>query len=105
MELLDSGKFEEAGIEALNLRDASRIAAARFMERLPSSVRAPKLTIDGEGDIVLAWDSPRKVFVTVEGQVLHAILDPGTPDSMHIDSLNFADGDIPGEVLKILPKG
>lgn len=78
-------------------------SAVSFIKGLPRKCELPKVSSDGEGDLLLVWEAETNLLVTVEGNLLHVVTNPGELNSNHIDSVLFQNGVIPSEVAEVLP--
>ena len=101
IEILASGKLGRLGIDPLNQVSVDRSIC--FIRELPAKYALPKVSPDGEGDIFLVWEAPQPVLLTVEGNLIHAVINPGANDSLHLDDLEYIGGEIPIAVLEAIP--
>ena len=87
--------------EKPNMQSVTR--AAQFIDHLPAERLLPKVSSDGEGDLLLVWDGHAPVLVTVEGNKLHVVINAGDSDAVHFNDISYLGGDIPSAVVKALP--
>ena len=102
-------KFERIGFS----HDAScegrispitRSFSEKFLRLLPMGKALPKITPDGEGGLIMAWEGQGEtVLVTVDGSRLHAVIAAGTQDAQYIDDCPFDGSDIPDDILNVIP--
>jgi hypothetical protein len=78
--------------------------ARKLLSQLKSKHMLPRIAPDGEGDLMMVWDNPPTLLVTVEGKALHAVLHPGSPRSRHIPPVEFVGEAVPGEIAAFIPK-
>ena len=79
-------------------------AARRFLLALPNNRELPKVSPDGEGDLLFVWEPPHgDCIVTVQAGVLHMVDQPGTPHVEHIDDQVFTGLRIPITILHAIP--
>jgi hypothetical protein len=90
--------------EAVPIDSLSAETAIAFILRLPPDRAFPKIAPDGEGGLMLVWDSSeRKTLVTIDRVVLLLVSEAGRPNSHHFRPLRF-DGDaIPAILLEHIP--
>jgi hypothetical protein len=78
--------------------------AKDFIYQLPPDRAFPKVAPDGEGGIMLVWDSPQcKELITIDRNILFLIENPGQPNSYHFNPLRFDGERIPSIILERLP--
>jgi hypothetical protein len=91
--------------DPVRIDDISAETAIGFIYQLPPDRAFPKVAPDGEGGIMLVWDSPqRKDLITVDRNILLLIENPGQPNSYHFDPLRFDGERIPSIILERLPR-
>jgi hypothetical protein len=80
------------------------LTAIRFLKVLPPDRELPKLAPDGEGDLLFVWQPPHgNCIVTVEGDLLHMVDQPGTQHVQHFDPIRFIGHRIPVSILHAIP--
>jgi hypothetical protein len=90
--------------EAAAVDSLSAETALAFVRQLPRDRAFPKIAPDGEGGIMLVWNSQQcKALITVSQSRLFLIANPGQPDSHHFQPLRFDGERIPAIVLAELP--
>ena len=79
--------------------------AQRFLDLLPSDRKLPKVAPDGDGGLYMAWEKHGEptVVVGVGDDRLFAVVNPGTPESLHISETAFDGVSIPPEILSVIP--
>lgn len=106
LDLLSSDRFDELFKDvAIETYERSRRSSLEFIRKLPTDKMLPTIAPDGEGDILFVWETERTIIVTVERCMLHVAVGAGTDQSSHFDNLDFSNGEIPIEILEILPQG
>lgn len=79
--------------------------AIGFIYQLPPDRAFPKVAPDGEGGIMLVWDSRlQKELITVDRTTLLLVDNPGQPNSHHFRPLRFDGERIPPIILEHLPR-
>ena len=91
------------GSWCLNLSEESRKNTVLFLKSLGRHQITPTLMEDGEGDTILIWGDPAVLIVTVEGDQLHCVINPGKPNAVYPCTEAAIDGKIPWSVLKRVP--
>jgi hypothetical protein len=82
----------------------ARDAGISFIRGLGSRARLPKVTPDGEGNLLLVWEKVEgPLMVVVDGPRVHMVKRAATPQSEHIADLPFINGRVPAEVLCEVP--
>lgn len=77
-------------------------AAISFLNQLPREIEFPKISPDGEGSLVLVWETGiSSLLLTIEDRHIHMLRGATTPQAEYDDSLPFSD-EIPQEVLRAL---
>jgi hypothetical protein len=80
------------------------LTAIRFLKVLPPDRELPKVAPDGEGDLLFVWEPPNgNCIVTVEGNLLHMVDQPGTQHVQHVDLKEFVSRRIPVSILHAIP--
>jgi hypothetical protein len=84
---------------------ASAESAIAFLCALPSTRELPKISPDGEGGVMLIWESGQETaMITVDGTMLLPVINPGRPTSAHMQAVAFDGETVPPAVLGILPR-
>jgi hypothetical protein len=92
------------GSESVNVSRLAAATAIRFLEALPVNRKLPKVSPDGEGDLLFVWDDTREsCYITVEHDRLHLLLNPGKEKVSHVDNVQFIGQHIPLSVLPHIP--
>jgi hypothetical protein len=97
-------RFEAEGVsfgldEEVTCDAASAEAASAFLRALPAEYPLPKIAPDGEGGVILAWESAqRELVMCVCGWALYPIINPSSKPE-HLSSLNFDGEKIPDQIL------
>ncbi len=79
-------------------------AAVSFLNQLPLEIELPKISPDGEGSLVMLWETDNsRVLLTIEDWRIHMVKGATTPQAEYDDNLPFAD-EIPAKVFQALPR-
>lgn len=91
--------------EPASVSEESAATAKRFLKALSPNRELPKVAPDGEGDVLLVWEPPYgNCIVTVQGDNLHMVDQPGSLHAVHIDAQSFLPGyRIPVSILHAIP--
>ncbi len=83
---------------------SAKIGLARtFVTNIPENRLLPKVAVDDEGDILMAWgDRGELCALTLEGRVLHMVVNPGSR-STHIEPTVYNGGRLPVAILGAIP--
>jgi hypothetical protein len=69
---------------------ATRQIAEAFLRALPAGKALPKISPDGEGRLIMAWEmTDGPLLMTVDDLSLHAVIAAGTPNAEYIDDMPF----------------
>lgn len=79
---------------------SSAHAAITFVNSLPDEYRLPKISVDGEGGVILAWKG--NIVMSVNAWTIHAVVDPAG-DARYLCNIDLREG-IPDELLRYIPK-
>jgi hypothetical protein len=91
--------------DPIRIDKISAETAIGFIHQLPPDRAFPKVAPDGEGGIILVWDSgSQKELITVDRTSLLLIENPGQPSSYHFRPLRFDGERIPPIILEHLPR-
>ena len=91
--------------EARPIEQASMETALAVIGAIPHTRALPKVTPDGEGGVMLVWDSEgSKAMITVAGTTLFPVIDPGEATSEHMQELVFAGDALPIQLLGMIPR-
>jgi hypothetical protein len=91
--------------DPIRIDEISAETAISFISQLPSDRAFPKVAPDGEGGIMLVWDSQQqKELITIDRTTLLLIENPGQLDSHHFRPLRFDGERIPPIILERLPR-
>jgi hypothetical protein len=91
--------------QAVPIERVSAETALAFVQRLPIDRAFPKIAPDGEGGVVLVWETPsRRALITCDGVRLLLVRDPGGPSSFHFSPMRFDGEIIPSIILENLPR-
>lgn len=99
------GRFHDEGYSTARDRESkiskqSLEAAVKFIQLLPPNVVLPQVLPDGEEGVILAWSSPqKKTFLTIDNWWLHGVTNPGSPDAIYFDDVEFRGNRVPLEIL------
>ena len=88
---------------SINLKTIS--AAACFINDLPKNKSLPKLNVDDDGNVIMAWLSTSgeiQVALTIERDTMHWVIRPGA-NSFHVEPYIYV-GNIPPSIMSELPK-
>lgn len=99
----DQGFSWSAGI---NIKISSHtIEAARaFFRVLPDDVILPKISPDGEGGLLMAWESRDKlVMAVIDGWLMHLVDAATTTNAVYLDDILFDGNRIPSAIMDALP--
>jgi hypothetical protein len=81
------------------------IAATRFLSRIPTPWKLPRLAPNGEGGLIMIWDhDASQAIVVVTEWKLHLVSNPGTSAAAYIDDEPFDGETIPTEFISVLSK-
>ena len=94
--------FDDDDALPINLKTCEY--SVNFIRGLTEDFVLPKVSPDGEGDIMLVWGKPARLLVTVEGEVLHVIVHPASKSAKYLPPINFNGYEIPSEVAKLIPR-
>jgi hypothetical protein len=72
------------------------------VRQLPHDRPLPKIAPDVDGGLLMVWEGRRTVLATVEGDRIHIVVDPGTPNASHFDSVKLTGRALPPELLRAL---
>jgi hypothetical protein len=80
-------------------------AAAAFLRSLPTGKAFPKISPDGEGGLMMVWETAAGPFLlTIDNLRLYGIIAAATPDAKYLDDLLFDWMQvIPQTVLDAIP--
>lgn len=81
---------------------SSVTTAIKLLNELPHYIPLPKVRADEDGDVEYHWSGPINAIVTIEARCIHALFWPNTDRSLHMDSVELAEGGWPREVLSRL---
>lgn len=101
-------RFEVEGFsfgfdEEIKCDAASAEAASAFLRALPAECRLPKIAPDGEGGVILAWETAqRELVMSVCGWTLYPVINLSSKPE-HLSGLNFDGEKIPDTILRHLP--
>lgn len=74
-----------------------------FLVLLRNTAPLPKMSVDGEGGLMLIWDKPDGItLLTVDGWCLHLVQRATTPTAEYSAPLEFNGKEIPREVLRAI---
>ena len=91
--------------EPIRITEASRRAAGRFLSLLPNDCRLPRVSPDGEGGVVLAWDqNERALLVSLQGWTLHFVNAPARSAADYLDDVAFGGETIPDGLTGLIPR-
>lgn len=80
-------------------------AALSLLIELPTDRPFPKVSPDGEGGLMMVWDDPlQALLLTVDSWRLHAVVNPATSRSQHVDVIPFDGETVPQKLLHLIPK-
>lgn len=81
----------------------SRHFAIQLIARLADDKLLPKISPDGEGDIIMVWGEPPQFVLTIEQASLHGVVNPGSRRSKHIAPVEFDGREVPSEIIAQIP--
>ena len=76
--------------------------ATLVIVQLPENLSLPKIAPDSDGGLLMVWEGRMTVLVTIEGQLIHMVIDPGSKHSQHFDSVALTGRALPPEFLAAL---
>ena len=76
--------------------------AVRVIWQLPDNIRLPKIAPDSEGGLLMVWEGQKTILATVDRDVVHVVIDPGTLNAVHFDGLKLTGRALPPELLGAL---
>ena len=83
---------------------AGMALARDFVAALPDDRALPRVAVDEDGDILMAWGGAVQPFaLTFEGAVIHAVVAPGAR-STHLAPFSYGGGAIPAALLDAVPR-
>ncbi len=78
--------------------------AERFLAALPMRKALPRISPDGEGGLMMVWESSADyLLVTIDECLLQVVVAAATPRATYLNDLAFDEADIPGDVLAAIP--
>jgi hypothetical protein len=79
--------------------------AIRLIQALPKDRGLPKIVPDGEGALLLMWETPqREVLVIVDDNALHLVRHPASAQTEYVENLRLDGAEIPESILGSVPK-
>lgn len=91
--------------DTLSLTSATVAAAAALVRLLPAWTKLPTIAPDGEGGLLMAWESELSpLLIVIDGTSLHIVEAATTNKARYIDDIAFDNIRLPNEVLEALPK-
>jgi hypothetical protein len=90
--------------EPARVSEGSAETGKRFLKALPFNRELPKVSPDGEGDLLFVWEPPQgNCVVTIQDRILHVVEQPGTRSVEHIDNQPFTGRRLPVSILPAIP--
>jgi hypothetical protein len=79
-------------------------ATESFIDALPRGKQLPKVTPDGDGGLLMAWDVPNqaRTLATIADWMVYTVVRAGTPQAMYFEDMPF-DGVIADQLLAVIP--
>lgn len=89
---------------AVKISWATTNAAIAFFLALPARAALPRISPDGEGGLLMAWETRDDLVIAVlDGRCIHLVASATTPRARYHDDLPFDGGQIPTEILESIP--
>lgn len=91
------------------LRQTSRISsdtavsALAFLESLSSNKKLPRISPDGDGNLILYWDGAHPLLVTIDGWRAHAAFDATTAQATYLENIALNGLVIPRSIYSAIP--
>ncbi len=85
---------------------ASRFAAERLLNLLPTEYQLPRIAPDDEGGVILAWPDVggQSVLITMDGWTLHLVNAPARNAADYLDDLPFDGETLVEPIRNRIPK-
>lgn len=97
--------FSLGAAERVTITKATEDAALTVLRNLTPEYQLPKLAPDGEGGVLLVWETADKsVILTVHGWTLHLVQAPAAALSDYVDDVPFDGQALPERIRKLIPK-
>lgn len=98
------GIFKKFGSSG-QLSPASTISAEIFLRALPHDKDLPKVSLDGEGGLTMAWQVPGQArnLITISDWMIYAVSQAGTVNAIYLPDTPF-NGLIPENILAVIPE-
>ncbi|MGH7077506.1 MAG: hypothetical protein ACREFU_05355 [Acetobacteraceae bacterium] len=78
--------------------------AERFLTAIPMRKALPRISPDGEGGLMMVWESPAdRLLVTIDECLLQVVVAAATPRATYLNDLSFDGAEIPRNVLAAIP--
>ena len=91
---------EDAKVDPVSIE-----AALSLLIELPADRPFHNVSPDGEGGLMMVWDDPlQALLLTVDSWRLHAVVNPATSRSQHVDVIPFDGETVPQKLLDLIPK-
>ena len=89
---------------AVKISSETANAAAAFFHALPARAALPRISPDGEGGLLMAWETRGDLVVAVlAGWRIHLVAAATTPRARYLDDLLFDGEQIPRVILESIP--
>jgi hypothetical protein len=89
----------------ISISSQTKDGALSLLRGLPLNIKAPKISPDGDGGLMLVWDDRHSpTLLVVDGWKLHLVKAATTPNAEYFDDVHFSEGSIPSEIVSALPK-
>lgn len=84
---------------------ATKATALAFLSSLPAGKAFPKVSPDGEGELIMIWENQdASVLLTIDNLHLHAVIAATTPQAEYLDDIPFDWLQrIPQKILDAIP--
>jgi hypothetical protein len=98
--------FSSYAPEAAKITWPTAVASKNFLITLPNSKALPRISPDGEGALIMAWEqNTAPVLLTIDDLRLHMVTGATTHRAKYYDNMPF-DGSFliaPKEILDVIP--
>ncbi len=84
--------------------DESIRSAVNTIENLPDDRKLPRVSLGGEQEIILVWETPgQNIFLTINGETFHLLVKREIDRNLYFDDIPYTAGRIPNKILQHIP--
>lgn len=78
-------------------------SALALVDLLPNEKSLPKVAPDGEGGVLLAWQTTHGEHICiVDAEKIHLVIKAGSEDAEYLDDIPFKGKELPGAIVQML---